>query len=124
MALGLRHRPTMNRPALAACKPQPASRTPVADVSPSLPLTSETRTELSAELAQIQARGQGACSASDLEFTRISVTLYAIATDGQATTPWTTAERTEVAKLRQRWEALGGDSGDISERCRSAIQAD
>ena len=109
--------------ALTACEPQPASRTPVADVSPSLPLTSETRTELAAELAQIQARGQGACSASDLEFTRISVTLYAIAIDAQATTPWTAAERAEVAKLRRRWEALGGDSGDVSERCSNAIQA-
>lgn len=101
--------------AVTACQPQPASRAPVAGVSPSLPLTSEMRRELAAELAQVEARGQGVCSARNLEFTRISATLYAIAIGTDATMPWTAAERAEVTKLRQRWEALGGDSADVSE---------
>lgn len=107
---------------LAACEPEPkAPATP--ELLDGLPLTPEARTTLEADLARIAAaRGQG-CTDREIDFASLSITLFAVGADPSAIGPWRASERARVDALYKRWEALGGDEGDISASCRNRLSS-
>ena len=112
---------------LSACVPggeagttRPVTTAPLAYDLAALPLTSDTRSELSGALARLASReGARHCGRQEREFAEVSLILYAIAWEERRTAPWDPAQTQKVDALRGTWERLGGDARDVSEACEA-----
>ncbi|EPX86880.1 hypothetical protein [Salipiger mucosus] len=115
--------------ALAACQPTtPTSTTPTGSAMHTelddLPLTAGLRAEIASELGRLDSpEAASLCTAEERSFIRVSAMLMAVYLGEDETRPWTAPQEAKVAALRTRWEALGGDNRDVSDRCRSLLPA-
>ena len=91
----------------------PLSQLPMSD-----PVRMQTTFALS-HLASPEARR--ACSAEEIEFTNLSIILYAVRDEEWRTSPWTAKQKREVERLQQRWRVLGGDGRTVSPTCQRVI---
>ncbi|MCC1494117.1 hypothetical protein [Cognatishimia sp. F0-27] len=87
-----------------------------------LPLSDASRRVLAQDLDALQAVPvKQTCSASDITFLSVSLTLFAIGVDEPLTEPWSSAERGRFDALMARWQSIGGDRRDIAPRCRAEV---
>lgn len=107
---------------LMACEPvAPANHRTFGDLD-GLPLTAKSRAELQAILTEIAALGDGhGCTAREVDFIEVSLKGSAVGIDEPLTEPWSASEKARYNALMQRWQSLGGDSGDVSPACRRGL---
>ncbi len=102
---------------IAAARPEPN----VYDLN-GLPLSQEIRDDIEPYLESLQQPAAlKHCTPEELEFLAVSIVLsvtYWFA-DGGGGAPWSAEEASRIEALRERWEALGGDAGTVSDRCEA-----
>jgi hypothetical protein len=112
--------------AAGGCDTPPASSADTGVTTPldGLPLTAASRSELSAPLARLSApEARLHCTDRELDFVRASLLALAVFTDETETAPWNRAEQAQVRALMLQFEALGGETGDLSDRCKAHVDA-
>ncbi|MGI1664023.1 hypothetical protein ACRDNQ_17425 [Palleronia sp. KMU-117] len=91
------------------------------DALSGLPLTDAIRAELSQSLAAFDDPDlRRSCSENEIAFLRTSLIGYGVFIGEEQTAPWTASERKAVEALMQRWNSLGGDGREVSDRCSQA----
>ncbi|MEC3861458.1 hypothetical protein VK792_09195 [Mesobacterium sp. TK19101] len=104
----------------AGCKTETPLTPGTADSLDRLPLSVAARQELTDIYAKLDTpEARQACTADEITFTKRAVALYALYIEREepGARSWTKAEEARIEKMRTEWEALGGDTGDVSARC-------